>query len=121
MKKVLFIMMLSMMFGQTTKSVSYEESIKIEIIARKHAKEDIKIFINKKKYYLPERRISDFNQNYNQELYDIYEDTYLKKIESIKKGKNITKYLLYTAGGCSIVFLGILITLVINPPMYIGM
>ena len=102
MKKVLFIMMLSMMFGQTTKSVSYEESIKIEIIARKHAKEDIKIFINKKKYYFPERRISDFNQNYNQELYDIYEDTYLKKIESIKKGKNITKYLLYTAvGGCS--------------------
>ena len=56
MKKVLFIMMLSMMFGQTTKSVSYEESIKIEIIARKHAKEDIKIFITKK-YYLPERRI----------------------------------------------------------------
>ena len=37
------------MFGQTTKAVTYEESIKIEIMARKHAKEDINIFINKKK------------------------------------------------------------------------
>ena len=50
MKKVLFIMMLSMIFGQTTKSVSYEESIKIEIIARKLAKEYIKIFIIWKNY-----------------------------------------------------------------------
>ena len=104
MKKVLFIMMLSIMFGQTTKSVSYEESIKIEIIARKHAKEDIKIFINNK-YYIPESRISAFKQNYNQELYYIYQNTYLKEIESIKKGPNIIKYLMYTAGGCSIYML----------------
>ena len=129
MKKVLFIIMLGLMYGQTTKSVSYEESIKVEIIARKnikdmarkHAKEDIKIFINKTKYHLPERRISEFNQNYNPELYDIYEYTYLKKIESIKEGNNLTKYLLYTGGGCSIVFLGIVIALVISPPIYIGM
>ena len=87
------------MFGQTTKAVTYEESIKIEIMARKHAKEDINIFINKKKYYFPERRISDFNQNYNQKLYNIYKDTNLKKIESVKKGKKITKFFGVLAGG----------------------
>ena len=33
-------------------------------------KKTLKYLSIKKKYYLPERRISDFNQNYNQELYD---------------------------------------------------
>ena len=93
MKKVLLIMMLGLMFGQFKKYVSDEESIKIEIIAKKHASEDIKIFINKKKYYVPEKRILDFNKNYDQELYYIYEATYLKKIDNdvniIKMGKNI--------------------------------
>ena len=44
------------MFGQTKKYVSDVESLKIEIIAKEHASEDIKIFINKKKYYVPEKR-----------------------------------------------------------------
>ena len=40
--------MLGLMFGQFKKYVSDKESLKIEIIAKEHASEDIKIFINKK-------------------------------------------------------------------------
>tara|TARA_B100001115_G_C15611417_1_gene293114 strand:+ start:246 stop:581 length:336 start_codon:yes stop_codon:yes gene_type:complete len=106
--------MLGLMLGQTTKPVTYEESIKIEIIARKHAKEDFDIFVNKRDYYLPKNRILNYEQTYRPELYSLYKSTYLNKIKSIKKGKNITKYLLYTAGGCSMIYLTLVIALAIT-------
>ena len=54
----------------------------IEEIAQKDAMEDINLFKYRESYYVPEERILNFNKNYSDDYYKIYEYSYISCVEN---------------------------------------
>ena len=52
----------------------------IEEIAQKDAMEDINLFKYRESYYVPEERILNFNKNYPDQFFSMYEKIYVESI-----------------------------------------
>ena len=112
MKKVLFIMMLGLMFGQK-ECPNSDETI---LLALKHAKIDVKSLRNEN-FILPQSRKDNYIQLYCNKNFELYQATYigeLYKLYEIKNKKN--KYILY-ALGASISIIIATIVLLLYPPI----
>ena len=80
----------------------------IEEIAQKDAMEDINLFKYRESYYVPEERILNFNKNYSQEYYQLYEYIYLKSVDNYyNSGFNF--YDVFLPNALSITILGLII------------